>query len=61
MLDMVIRGGQVVTPQGTGCSGGFWAMKMSSDPGKYMDQYATLSAKYATAFTGAKAGSDIDF
>jgi hypothetical protein len=44
-----------------GAAGGYWAMKMSSDPMTYMDQYTTLSAKYATAFVGAKAGSDIDF
>jgi hypothetical protein len=34
---------------------------MNSDPAKYLEQYQALSAKYATAFVGAKAGSDIDF
>jgi|GEM_PF-1926356 len=44
-----------------GTAGGYWAMKMNSNPMQYMDQYTTLSVKYASAFTGAKAGSDIDF
>jgi hypothetical protein len=44
-----------------GAAGGYWAMKMTSNPMEYMEQYSTLTAKYATAFVGAKAGSDIDF
>ena len=44
-----------------GSAGGYWAMKMNSDPMKYVEQYQSLSAKYSTAFVGAKAGSDIDF
>ena len=44
-----------------GAAGGYWALKMSSNPMEYMDKYQVLTTKYATAFTGAKAGSDIDF
>jgi hypothetical protein len=44
-----------------GAAGGYWALKMNSNPMEYMDKYQVLTAKYATAFTGAKAGSDIDF
>jgi hypothetical protein len=44
-----------------GAAGGYWALKMNSNPMEYMEQYSALSTKYATAFVGAKAGSDIDF
>lgn len=44
-----------------GIAGGYWAMKMNSNPMEYLEQYQTLSAKYATAFSRPKAGSDIDF
>jgi hypothetical protein len=44
-----------------GSAGGYWAMKMSSNPMQYMEQYTALSTRYATAFVGARAGSDIDF
>lgn len=44
-----------------GAAGGYWAMKMNSNPAKYMSEYSAFSAKYANAFTGAKAGADIDF
>jgi hypothetical protein len=44
-----------------GTIGGYWAMKMSSNPMEYLDQYTTLTAKYTQQFAAAKAGSDIEF
>ncbi len=44
-----------------GAAGGYWALKMNSDPMTYLTDYQTLSAKYAQQFASGSAGSDIEF
>ncbi|MHB8872767.1 MAG: DUF6620 family protein [Myxococcaceae bacterium] len=44
-----------------GTAGGYWALKMGSNPMEYLEKFQVLSAKYAQAFATGQAGSDIDF
>lgn len=41
--------------------GGYWGMKLASEPMEYMDKYSSLTAKYMEKFAAGKAGSDIEF
>ena len=44
-----------------GTVGGYWALKMNSNPQEYLEKYTRLSAKYAAEFASGSAGSDIEF
>jgi hypothetical protein len=44
-----------------GTVGGYWALKMNSNPMEYLEKYSTLSAKYSQQFAAGGAGSDIEF
>ena len=44
-----------------GTAGGFWAMKMNSNPMQYLELYQQLSTKYAQAFAAGGGGRKVEF